>query len=454
MITGDLILEAIISASKKRTKRPDVVFVWRNLTQITFIIHEMLEDGSYVKYLQYRKMTVRNNNKKIRKIDSPYLLTLILEHLANIIIQDLYYKLDNDVGLNCKPGHGITATNRRYSVVKRMKHIYYDRRDLQWGVVMDQTHCYLNMKPKHARKALKILIQDRWVIDFIIAVSFVEGHLPVGTPSSPLLHHVIMLSFDLWVYKNCPDAIRYADDIYMPFSTIEEAHQMMWRVKQFWWFTYGVRANSLVQKVISLNEPLDFCGYVLHRNSNKSITDHNKGYASLRASTYNSAVNCKTNKSYASYFGLMMHADMYNVMLKIEKSNMNLRELTKKVKIERKLDAENIELKELAATGVEFTIYDYDLRKDAKGNYNWIKCLIGIPEKNAEGEPTGRILAREYHGGADAIVRFHVACEAEYGSKDVLLPMTEMVIEQKCGYLYQGSTRLDKYIDDDKYKHD
>ena len=452
-ITGDIIVKAIISATKERMKRPDVVFLWQNLTQITFIIHEILEDGNWAKYLQFRKMTIENKNGKVRDIDSPYLLTLILEHLANILIQDLYYEVDNDVGLNCKPEHGITANIRRYSVIKRLKHIYFDRRDLQYAAIMDQTHCYMNMRPKHARRALKMLTQDRWVIDYIISVSFVGGKLPVGTPSSPLMHHIIMLSFDLWVKKNCPSVVRYADDVFMPFATIEEANQMMWRVKQYWWYVYGVRANSSVQRVVSLDQPVDFCGYIFHRNKNKSITDHDKGYVTVRNSTFRSALACDNNKSYASYFGIFSKADGYGFLVRKEQSNMNLRELTKKIKIDRKLDAENIELKELAASGVEFTIYDYDLRKDAKGNYNWIKCLIGIPEKNKDGEPTGRILAREFHGGADAIVKFHVACEAEYGGKSVLLPMTEMVIEQKCGYIYQGSTNMLETIDD-SYKYE
>ena len=445
-ITADDIEAAIDSAVKGRKGRPDVAFVLKNKPHCVKIIYELLDNGSWRNHLHYRDMRIVNKNGKVRNVNSPLLLTLILEHLANNKFADLYQNFDNNVGLNCKPGHGITAKVRKNSVVKRLKHIYYDKRDMNWAAILDQRKCYMHIRPKHARKALKRLISDRWLIDFIVSVSFVDNQLPVGTPTSPPLHHIIMLAFDKWVQRYCPLAVRYADDVFLPFNSKAEAQQMMWRVKQFWWFTYGIRAKSTTQRVISLDQPVDFCGYIFHRNPDKTVTSHDKGYVTLRRSTYLSAVDCKKDKSYASYFGLMVHADMFGVMCIIEKRNMNLRELTKKIKIDRKLDAENIELKDLAASGAEFTIYDYDLRKDAKGNYNWIKCLIGIPEKK-DGEPTGRILAREFHGGADAIVKFHAECEKMYG-KAALLPMTEMVIEQKCGYIYKGSTNMLETIDD------
>ena len=423
-----------------------MVFVWKHMPLCIRTVYQILEDGTWRNYIKYRQMDIINTNGKHRHVNSPHFLTLILEHLANRLTEDAYKKLDNDVGLNCKPEHGITATIKRFSVVKRLKHIYFDRRDLNWATIIDQRKCYEHIRPAHARKALKQLGMDSWTIDFIVSVSFVDDKLPVGTPSSPPLHHIIMLAFDKWVKQNCPLAIRYADDVFLPFATKEDAHQMLWRVKQFWWFTYRLRAKSSTQRVVSLDQAVDFCGYVFHRNKDKTITLHDKGYVTLRKSTYKSAVNVKTSESYSSYFGLMVHADMFGVMQQIEKKNMNLRELTSKIKINRKLDAENIELKELAATGAEFTIFDYDLRKDAKGVPNWIKCLIGIPEIK-DGEHTGKILAREFHGGADAIVKFHVECEKMYG-KAALLPMTEMVIEQKCGYIYKGSTNMLETIDD------
>ena len=445
-ITADDIQYAIQCASKKRTRRPDVKYVLRNLNMCVRVIYEALEDGSWCECLHYRPLIKMNNNGKLRHILSPDLFTLILQHLAVNLLTPAYQLYDNGVGLNCKKKHGITANDKKCSVVKRLKHIYYDRRDLNYAVIIDQRECYAHIQKKQLRKALKTLTQDKFLIDFCVEVSFCGKQFPIGTPSSPPMHHIIMLAFDRWAAQSSPAALRYADDVFLPFPTKEEAQQMKWRVKMYWWYMYGLRAKSFTQRVISLDDATDFCGFIFHRNKNRTVTSHDKGYVSMREDTYLRALQCNTNESYASYFGLMKHADMYAVMRKIE-TTMNLRELTAKIKIDRKLDAANIELKELATSGVEFTIYDYDLRKDAKGVPNWIKCLIGIPEKNSEtGEPTGKILAREFHGGAESIVKFHVECEKLYG-KAALLPMTGMVIEQRCGYIYQGSTNMMEYIE-------
>lgn len=77
---------------------------------------------------------------------------------------------------------------------------------------------------------------------------------------------------------------------------------------------------------------------------------------------------------------------------------------------------------------------------------NWIKCLIGIPETNKEGIPTGRKLAREFHGNYQGIVNFISKCELTYG-KDAILPITDVEIENRCGYVFKGSTNRLEYID-------
>ena len=94
-----------------------------------------------------------------------------------------------------------------------------------------------------------------------------------------------------------------------------------------------------------MNQPLDFCGYVVHRNYRPKCS-HNKGYVTIRQSTVDRARKCKTNESWASYFGLMKHADAFRLMTKIE-NKMKLRELTQSIRIDRKMDARNVEIREL-----------------------------------------------------------------------------------------------------------
>lgn len=53
-------------------------------------------------------------------------------------------------------------------------------------------------------------------------------------------------------------------------------------------------------------------------------------------------------------------------------------------------------------------------------------------ETNKEGIPTGRKLAREFHGNYQGIVNFISKCELTYG-KDAILPITDVEIENRCG---------------------
>lgn len=82
------------------------------------------------------------DNGKVREINSPDLTTRIYQHLVLVKLGPLYYEKDNMNGLNCKPGFGITASSKSRSLIKKMKHVYYDRLDLKYCLVIDQRKCY------------------------------------------------------------------------------------------------------------------------------------------------------------------------------------------------------------------------------------------------------------------------------------------------------------------------
>lgn len=78
---------------------------------------------------------------------------------------------------------------------------------------------------------------------------------------------------------------------------------------------------------------------------------------------------------------------------------------------------------------------------------NWIKCLIGIPETK-DGQPTGKIQAREFHGNYSCLIQSMELWEKEFGKSNIL-PIEEAEIENQCGYIFKGSTNQLTYIDDD-----
>lgn len=446
-VTKEKVLEAMENAAQGHSDHRGVEFMMDNRDTYAEIIMESIASGSYKSQLVYRKLTKMNANGKLRHIDSPSLFTFVLQHLFLVYAWPLYRKHDNYNGLNCKEGCGITSKVKSKSVVHKLKHLMYDQRQFHCAVIIDQRKCYDHIRPKIFRKEMRRLTNDRALIEFGIEVSFVNNRLPIGTPTSPYIHHVVMLRFDHWLKQAAPFSMRFADDNLAATHNLEDGHQLSWRIQNFWWYEYQIRAKGTAIRVIPIDrKEVPFCGYTVRRNPGHGVSDHDKGYATIRRNIRQRAERCRNDDSWASYYGIMRHADCYKLMQKIEKK-MKLRQLTEKIRINRNLDAPNINPRDLA--GKQFTIYDYDIKCDSKGTPNWIKCLIGVPELGEDENPTGRTKAFEFHGSYMYIVEFMSMAEKAFGKQN-MLPLEEMEIENQCGYIFKGSTNQMEYIDENE----
>jgi hypothetical protein len=435
------IYDAISSVTEGRRTRRDFKQILADSFNYATKLLADIQNGEYKRRISYRRGEVVNANGKHRITHQPDYHTLILQHIAANKLVPLYTQHDNRVALNCKKGCGLTASDKRGSVAHRIKHIVYDRRELSYCLQIDQRKCYDHIKPKVVRKALKAITDDKELIDFAITLGFVDDKIfPVGTPLSPLLHHIAMLETDKLIRQLTPFAVRYADDCILFFATKQEAQQAKWRIKNLWWYTLGIRAKRGGTLVRPIDVPFDFCGTVYHRNPNRSVTSRDKGYTTIRKATLRRAFINNTPKSYPSYFGIMSKTDSFNILLKLEQ--VNLTQLTDKIRIERKLDAPNISVKELSEKHIIFVIHDYMIRSDNQGQPNWLKCLISFIDKG-----TNRRVMREFHGSYQGLVDFHVKAEQQF-TKDQMLPMTQMWLINQCGYIYGGSSKMLTEIDD------
>lgn len=289
---------AAYRAFRKHGTKRDVKAFKQDFDNRCMSLFLALKDGNWKERLSYRSLVKVNNNGKVRNILSPSLETRIYQHLLLNLIEPHYFRKDNLNGLNCKPTCGITSKIYSRSVVHRLKHIYYDRRDLHYCLVIDQRKCYEHITPKVFRRALKQMVADPWLVDYAVDVCFVNGELPIGTPTSPFVHHVVMLEFGYFVKSISPVSVRYADDNFLAFATKEEAQTAKWRIKNWWWYRLGMRAKRGSAQVRPLSVPCDFCGYVFHRNQGRAVCGHDKGYASVRKATLRRARKCHSEKSW------------------------------------------------------------------------------------------------------------------------------------------------------------
>lgn len=450
-ITMDDLIYAYESADKNHSGRSDAFQFGKNWKENLDRIYDSLENHEYVKFIHYSDLVVINNNGKNRKVKKPSFETLILQHLFVNKARLLYNPQDPIVGYNCKPGFGINSkvngrkTDKSYSVVHRVKHLVYDKTNLHYFLSIDQRKCYEHVSVSVFRKQFKRFTTDKWFIDFAINVCFIHGlrGLPIGTPSSPMAHHIVMADFDHYVNHMAPFAIRYADNVLLAFETKEEANTAKWRIKNYWWYVLKIRAKRNESYIGSLGKTFDFVGYKFHRN-NFSILEHNKGYVTVRDSTLNRLRHVKSGESYASYFGILACSDSYNI-LKHTEENMKLATLTQNIRITRDIDAPVIDVKSLI--GRRFTVLNYEIRCDKENKPNWVKCLVSFPEVDDSGFPTNRICVRVFHGYYKYIIRFITECESNYPSRS-FLPMEDCEIENNCGFIFKGSTNMAYYLDE------
>lgn len=450
MFTREDILAAMTKASKGHMHKGEVRRMLADRDNYCTRMLADITDGSYRGHIAYRQIMRTGNNGKTRRILSPSLYTRVLQIAWMNAVIPAYNNHDNLTGLNCKQGCGITASTRSKSVLHLAKHLMYDRRDLHYGLMIDQRKCYEHITRRVFRRKMKHITRDRWLIDFGTSVVFTpDGQFPIGTPSSPLAHHIIMLDFDHRCRTFAPVVIRYADNILLASPSKAELQAAKWRIKNWWWYDLGIRAKRQDTRIFPLSEGIDFCGYRLHRNPDRRVTDHNKGYTTLRRSTCWRIKKCNNNQSWASYYGQMKAADCHRLMTETEQ-RMKLTELSSRIRIDRKMDARRIDVRELADSQTVFTIYDYEIRRDKEGRANWLKCLIGFDEV-ADGTPTGRIAAREFHGNYSCLIDAIEAWENAFG-RTGMLPIEEVQIENQCGFIFRGSTNQIQYIDEYEYQ--
>ena len=443
MITEETVKEAFKKASKGRSKKPAVVEFSKDLDANCNALADIINQGKVAEHVRYLRLKRKNNNGKWRDIDAPTFLTLVLQHVWLLLTKPLYMAKETGIARNCIEGRGILSDDIDTGLLKPMRRLFYDYRQYTHLVLIDERKCYEHTTVKAYRKGMKLIGADRKLIDFGEAVGFVRGILPIGTPTSPLMHHIAVFPFDLWVNDNYPQALRYADNVFVPVTSLEEGQQAMWRIKMFWWYELRVRAKSKEQRVISIDsKPVDICGFRLSRLIPRS-DNHGKGLTHIRKSIYHNAIHAETAASFASYFGILQNADCFE-SLKNKCEEMKLNELTSRCKLKRDMDAEVYEPKDVLDLEL-FDIIDYEIRHDKDGNDNWVNLFCG---KKKDGST--KLKAFSFHGNMPCIYNWLRMIEKSFGDRS-FLPIEDARLIKRRGYLLDGTAEIIEEIDPEEY---
>ena len=443
MITEKTVKEAFKKASKGRSKKPVVVEFRKDLDANCSALADIINQGKVAEHVRYLRLKRKNNNGKWRDIDAPTFLTLVLQHVWLLLTKPLYMAKETGIARNCIEGRGILSDGIDTGLLKPMRRLFYDYRQYTHLVLIDERKCYEHTTVKAYRKGMKLISAGKMLTDFGEAVGFVRGILPIGTPTSPLMHHIAVLPFDHWAKENYPEAIRYADNVFIPVRSLEEGEQAMWRTKMFWWYVLGVRSKSKEQRVVEINSvPVDICGFTLSRLTPRQ-DNHGKGLTHIRKSIYISAMHAQTAASFASYFGILQNADCFE-SLKNKCEEMKLNELTSRCKLKRDMDAEVYEPKDVLDLE-RFDIIDYEIRHDKDGNDNWVNLFCG---KKKDGST--KLKAFSFHGNMPCIYNWLRMIEKSFGDRS-FLPIEDARLVKRRGYLLDGTAEMIEEIDPEEY---
>lgn len=443
MITEETVRLGYRKASKGRSTKPVVIDFGKHIAERSREIAEIINTGRVSEFVKYVRLKRRNANGKWRDIDAPTFMTLVMEHVWILLAKPLYMAMETGCARNSIEGRGILSDGMDTGLLKPMRRLFYDDRQYTHLVLIDERKCYEHTTVKAYRKGMKLIGAKKWLIDFGEAVGFVRGILPIGTPTSPLMHHIAMLAYDLWLMDNYPEAIRYADNVFIPVPSLEEGEQAMWRTKMFWWYVLGVRSKSREQRVVEINSvPVDICGFTLSRLTPRQ-DNHGKGLTHIRKSIYINAMHAETAASFASYFGILQNADCFE-SLKNKCEEMKLNELTSRCKLKRDMDAEVYEPKDVLDLE-RFDIIDYEIRHDKDGNDNWVNLFCG---KKKDGST--KLKAFSFHGNMPCIYNWLRMIEKSFGDRS-FLPIEDARLIKRRGYLLDGTAEIIEEIDPDEY---
>ena len=444
MVTEQNVRDAFFKASEGRKKKAAVVEFENNLDDNCKIIADIINSGKVSEYVKYIKLRRKNTNGKWRDIDAPAFFTLVMQHVWIMLVKPLYMAKETGIARNCIEGRGICSEDIDKGLLRPMRRLFYDMRQYSHLVCIDERKCYEHTTVKAYRKGMKAIGASRELIDFGEAVGFVRGILPIGTPTSPLMHHIAVYPFDVWLNGNYPHALRYADNVFVTVLSLEEGHQVMWRIKMNWWYELGVRSKSTEQRVVAINDKLvDICGFRICRFEPRK-DNHGKGLTRIRKSIWHNAMHADTKESWASYFGILSHADCYRSLVKKCKE-MKLEELTSRCKLKRTMDAIEYDPREVLEIG-SFDIIDYEILKDKKTHEdNWINLFCGRKK-----EGTNKLKAFAFHGNMKCIYMWIRMLEEEFGGKS-FLPIEDVRLIKRRGYLLDGTAEVIEEIDPDEY---
>lgn len=437
-LTPELVHQAVINASRKHMCKNEVIEFLQDKENEYSVYRQLLKGESIDVEYRYKEVVSVNGKKRIVAISS--FRSRVIMHTLMLLIKKEYAARLSDDCYNCIKGRGINASRKRYDPVRQIKRIIGRYRP--WGYLqLDIRKCYESTRPEVLFACHEAIWKDKRILRYLQRVSFCDIGLPIGTPSSPMNQHIMMMAFDRFIRQDLKirHYVRYADDIIL-FGDKDKLHEAKWRIANYLWYNLGYELKKDAHPT-PMRNGTDILGYVFHC-----------GYTRVRKSIKERMKRSWRNpRSRSSYLGILKGADAKNLKRKL---NMKLSFLiTNETKVRRRMDSPLIDIAEL--TGKVFDILDFEVREpDKKKGKAWMRMQVRYEDMGDDGKPV--VKTRLVKG-------FHVAiCEflknmTQYINKTSAisgmsyeetfkktLPFEDCEVENRNGWCIKGTLEIEE----------
>lgn len=286
IIEKENIKQAILNASKKKRKRPDVKKVLESIDDHVNVVHEMLintaphdiqvynKELAYQPRRRFKHVINTDNGKKVRVIEKPnFMYDQIIHHA---IMQVLAPHMMSSMYMYCcgsVPKKG--ASLGKKAICKWIK---TDRKNTKYILKMDIRHFYPSVNQEYLKGYLLKRIKDKRTNHLlsIIIDSCCEG-LPLGFYTSQWLANFMLEPLDHYIKENLHAKyyVRYLDDMVIFGANKKELHKIRNEVEQklhdmglLMKYNHQVFRFDYISRKDNRRKgrPLDFMGFKFYRD--------------------------------------------------------------------------------------------------------------------------------------------------------------------------------------------
>lgn len=311
IIEKDNIRLAILNASKKKNKRPNVQKVMDNIDKYVDIVQNMLEQKSYTPSPYLETKIHDGVRKKERIIYKPRFFPDQIIHWSLMLqIEDILKKGMYEYCCASVKNRGLL-----YGVKYIKKIIVRDRKNTKYVLKLDIKKFYPSINKEILKKKFRKVIKCGDTLDLVdkIVDSSKQG-LPIGNYTSQWFANYYLQDLDHFIKETLkvPYYIRYMDDMVLFHRNKKELHKIKKEIEKFI-ENEGLKIKDDWQLFKLDSRPLDFLGYRFYR-----------GYTTLRRSNFlrikrrikrvykKKKINYEDASAIISYCGWLNHSNSYN----------------------------------------------------------------------------------------------------------------------------------------------